>query len=77
MRLTIDSTDMLTYHNGTRVRVWKGMTDTGTPVCVFVAGIAVETKNDQGQFQAELRETEAPLEVHSIDRVLSARLFMP
>ncbi|HEY7195533.1 MAG TPA: hypothetical protein VH439_17450 [Gemmatimonadales bacterium] len=77
MRITIESTDMLTYHNGARTRVWKGMTESGKPVCVFVAGLAVETKNDQGEFLAELRETEPPLEIRSIDKVLSARLFMP
>jgi hypothetical protein len=73
VRITIDSTDVLTEHNGKAVRVWKGTTEGGVACTVLVAAIAVEDRADNSQFERELRATEPPKEMRPLAQVLSLR----
>jgi hypothetical protein len=38
------------------VRAWEGITDSGAKCTILVAGVAVHEKEEQEQFQRELRE---------------------
>jgi hypothetical protein len=75
MHLSIETTPTITYRNGTRVRLWKGVTDDGIPCAVFVAGLAVEEPHDEAKFAA-LLATDAPVEVRPLPDVLDLRLFL-
>jgi len=41
---------------GVPVRVWRGITDSGTPIRALVALVAVERTEDQAAFERELIE---------------------
>ncbi len=66
MKIAIESTEVLTTYNGAPARLWKGVTEGGVVVHVFVTGIAVPLDADQGAFERELRETAAPIELQAI-----------
>lgn len=63
MKITIESTDRLTFVNGTQVRAWKGVSERGVACIVFVANIAVEKTSEHAQFERELKETMPPASV--------------
>lgn len=75
MKITIESTDTITYYNGSRVRVWKGVTERGVEVGLFIAGIAVHQDKDCSQFEQELQETSAPAELRTARQVFDSRMF--
>jgi hypothetical protein len=64
MRITIESTDMMTtaeklgLHGP--VRVWRGKTDGGASCLVFVASIGAAEGDDAAQLERELRELSTP-----------------
>lgn len=60
MKITIEKTDELVELDFVQVRLWKGVTDAGTPCDVFVHRIAVHKDHDQNQFIEELREQPSP-----------------
>ncbi|HEY7233896.1 MAG TPA: hypothetical protein VH539_07085 [Gemmatimonadaceae bacterium] len=72
MRITIESTNMITQYNGARARLWKGVTEKGITCAVFVVGLAVHEAKDQSQFEAELETMPKPREVE-LREVLSYR----
>ncbi len=70
MKLTIESTDHLTFLDGVKVRAWKGVTERGIPCVVFVRQIAVAEGKDSSQFDAELKEQLPPGTVVDLRLVL-------
>jgi hypothetical protein len=56
MKITIEPTNDTTTLDGVPVRHWKGTTDTGIPVDLFVHRVAVREDRDCSQFEAELKE---------------------
>jgi hypothetical protein len=60
MKITIESTDVMTSIDGVPVRHWRGMTEDGVPCEVFVHRIAVPDNADSTRFQAELAEKLPP-----------------
>lgn len=56
MRITIEPTDQVTDLDGVRVRVWRGVTESGVPCTVFVHRLAVRYDQDTEQFDRELQE---------------------
>lgn len=75
MKITIESTDTITYYNGNRVRVWKGVTERGIECGLFIAGLAVHESKDASQFEAELQETRGPDELRTPRQVFDMRMF--
>lgn len=60
MKLTIEATERITNLDGVKVRAWKGTTERGTPVVVFVHRIAVDNSRDSAELDRELVETVPP-----------------
>jgi len=60
MKLTIEATERITSIDGVKVRAWKGTTERGVPVVVFVHRIAVDNSRDSGELDRELVETMPP-----------------
>lgn len=71
MKITIESTDMLTHIDGVPVRLWQGVTDRGIACKVFVHRLAVHNNHDADQFEQELREQIEP------GRVFDLRMVLP
>ncbi len=63
MNIQIQSTHVLTEIEGRQVRVWDGLTESGTPCKVFVARLAVHRDHDASQFERELKEQLPPSEL--------------
>lgn len=63
MKITIESTDqiveLLVRGISVPARLWKGTTDKGADVMVFVTRISVGADKDQAEFERELQETPA------------------
>jgi len=55
MKLTIENTDKLTRVNDLETRVWRGRTEAGVPVTLYVVRIQVEDGKHQ-EFERELIE---------------------
>lgn len=70
MKLTIESTDHLTYLGGVPVRVWKGRTEGGVECLVFVHRLAVDRAADTAEFDRELREQLPPPVVIDVRHIL-------
>ena len=60
MKLIIEATERITNLDGVKVRAWKGTTERGVPVVVFVHRIAVDNSRDSAELDAELLETMPP-----------------
>jgi hypothetical protein len=60
MKITIESTEMVTELDGVQVRLWEGTTEAGTPCKVFVHRVAVHKSQDSAEFDRELNETLQP-----------------
>jgi hypothetical protein len=60
LKIIIESTDKLTTIDGVPVRVWEGVTQSGTRCVVLVHRIAVDQAEDTEQFERELREKLPP-----------------
>ena len=71
MRLTLESTDVVSSIDGKPARVWKGRTEAGAECLVFVARIAVDERQDAREFEEELLRMPDPLEL-STAAVLTA-----
>lgn len=70
MKISIESTDKLTYVNSIQVRVWKGKTERGVDCLLFVANVGVERNQDHTEFERELTETLPPAVVIPIMEVV-------
>lgn len=74
MQLLLEKTDILTTIDGVPVRLWKGTTDTGLQVSVFVHRIVVEQNMGQLQLERELELQSAPREfLPLVDALMSMR----
>lgn len=60
MKVTIESTTKVVSINGIPARQWQGATDSGIPVVCLITRIAVPDGHDTSQFEAELKEQQAP-----------------
>jgi hypothetical protein len=56
VKITIESTHIISEVNGRPARVWRGVTDKGVLCDVFVTAIRVRSDADSSQFEAELKE---------------------
>jgi hypothetical protein len=63
MRLTIESTNMITTIDGRPCRIWKGRTESGREVDVFVHRIATADLAAQAELEREMIEMGRPVEV--------------
>jgi len=66
MKIAIESTAVLTTVDGIGVRLWRGTTESGIPVQVFVRRIAVLNESDAAEFERELLKQNEPAELESI-----------
>jgi hypothetical protein len=66
MKLTIESTDILTEIDGVPVRVWEGRTAAGRPVRVFVHRIGSADPGAQAEMEAELAAMDEPAELRKL-----------
>jgi hypothetical protein len=66
MKITIESTDMITVINGTPCRIWRGVTAGGTKCDVAIPLIRVVNGSDHAEFEEELREMPAPGECQAV-----------
>jgi hypothetical protein len=69
MKITIESTDMVTTVSGARCRVWRGVTEGGTQCDVAVPMIRVREDADRAQFEKELEGIEPPSEAVSFRHI--------
>ena len=56
MKLTIESTDILSSLNGCPVRIWNGRTESGVGCIVYVAMIQVPSRDSKEFERALLKE---------------------
>jgi len=70
MKMTIESTDQLTFLDGMKVRVWKGVTERGIACVVFVRQLAVAEGKDASQFDEELKRQLPPGTIVDLRHVL-------
>ncbi|HZL29188.1 MAG TPA: hypothetical protein VFC39_21870 [Acidobacteriaceae bacterium] len=54
MKITIESTDILTEIDGAMCRVWRGVTERGVQCDLAIAMLRVLVEADHAEFQAEL-----------------------
>lgn len=66
MKLTIESTDEITTIDGVPVRRWRGRTESGRPVDVFVHRVATADPWAQAELDAVLAERSRPRELADI-----------
>lgn len=63
MTLTIHSTSKIVHLDGTPMRLWEGVTETGVPVHCFIARVAIpadSTPDQRRDFENDLKECRAP-----------------
>lgn len=66
MKLIIESTPTTTTIDGVPVRLWRGRTEGGNPVEVFVHRVGSDDPAAQAELEAVLRETPQPAELRRI-----------
>lgn len=59
MKIEIEATEQITKFNGVACRVWKGKTERGTEVTVFVLALRAPTEHS-AEFDQELEQTMPP-----------------
>ena len=72
MKLTIESTDTLTHIDGVPVRLWRGTTEAGNPVDLFIHRVASADPAAQAELSRELGEQPEPHEL----RVIPLRMIL-
>jgi hypothetical protein len=60
MKMTIESTDMITEIAGVSCRIWRGVTEEGIRCDLAIPLIRVREEADRSEFEAELRSLPAP-----------------
>ena len=60
VKITIESTNEITYVDGIRCRVWTGTTERGIACFVFAIRLAVRSDLDTTEFERELLEMDPP-----------------
>ena len=56
MKVTIESTAEIVSVNGTKARVWRGATEAGVAIEMFVPIVKVRRDADNAEFERDLRE---------------------
>ncbi len=67
MKIEITPTGHIDTINGAPARLWRGVTDQGVKVELFVAMVRVAAGDDQAAFTRELREVKPERELVSFD----------
>ena len=67
MRIAIESTDLLVTVDGRPCRLWRGRTEGGHPVDLYIHRIASASPAAQEELAAELAETMRPVELADIE----------
>lgn len=67
MKMTIESTDGLVSIDGTEARLWNGITARGIRCHIYVCKIGVHKDESQTEFEQELKEMSAPMEITVLD----------
>lgn len=70
MKIQIEATEHITKIQGVPVRLWRGVTESGSECHVFVHRIAVPEGQDSSEFEAELREKLPPGQVIDLRLIL-------
>lgn len=65
MKITIESTSVITTIEGVKVRLWEGTTERGAPCKVFVRMIAAEIGREE-ELERELLELPQPAELRTL-----------
>lgn len=60
MRITLESTTKMVEVNGVPARIWEGTTESGIPIHAYITRVAVETNQNQAEFERELNQHRAP-----------------
>jgi hypothetical protein len=60
MKVTLESTDILTHIDHVPVRLWEGVTEKGARCRFFVHRVEVAEGQDATEFDRELREQHPP-----------------
>lgn len=63
MKITIEPTCALTTFEGAPARVWRGSTERGVAVLLYVALVAAECEGDTSDLNAELSAIDVPPEL--------------
>jgi hypothetical protein len=74
MRITIESTDMVTLVGNVPARLWRGRTERGVECLVFVHRIAVRRDADTAEFDRELHEQLPPGQHMALPEILATAL---
>lgn len=62
MKMTIESTEMITEIAGVSCRVWRGVTEKGIRCDLAIPMIRVREEVDRTDFEEQLRELPAPMD---------------
>lgn len=60
MKLTLEPTSKMTAVNGTPVRVWEGVSESGIPCFALIAIVGVHEDEKADEFNEALKERKAP-----------------
>jgi hypothetical protein len=69
MKMTIESTDMITEIAGVSCRIWRGVTGEGIRCDLAIPLIRVREETDRSEFEAELAALPEPATVVSMRQV--------
>lgn len=67
MKIEIEPTGDFEGVNGTRCRIWEGVSDKGVKVKLAIAFVQVATADDNSAFETELREIKSSRELVYFD----------
>jgi len=67
MKLTIEPTGKFETVNGNMCRLWKGTTEKGEPVELYVAVVAAKSKAAEAELETALREVKVERQLVSFD----------
>jgi hypothetical protein len=67
MKITLEPTGHIETMNGVDARIWKGTTEKGVAITCWIPIIQVGKKDDQTEFERELREIKVERRLVSFD----------
>lgn len=71
MKLTIEPTGYFEMVNGINCRMWRGTSEKGVAVELYVPLVRVRAEKDQAEFLNELQEVKAERQLTSFDTRLA------
>ncbi len=67
MKITIEPTGRFERVNGNECRIWKGTTDKGEPLNLYIALVHAQSKGAEAELDQALREVKAERHLVSFD----------